>query len=725
MKRQELHPDFDWQKWTGEEQDLKSIGPLKASRILFDMLLIRQFEETLLSLQKEGCVWGPVHSSIGQEAAAAAVVGALKKEDKITGSHRAHHQFISKAVNYVLEESWDPIEDDIPGIACEVVTNVLAEIMGLAPGCCGGRGGSMHLRCKEAGVLGTNAIVGGGIPLATGAAFAEKYNQTGNIVVCFFGDGAVNQGAFHESCNLAGLWKLPIIYLIENNAYAVATHVKDSSAVENLSLRAVSYGMKGRVVEGHDVSGMYLAVEEASRDLRNGGAPYIIEVKCYRHMHHGGDQPGSAYGYRDKREEEQQRAKDAVSRFPLLLTDTGVIEEKDVDRIRSMTKECVERAVDFCTLDETPRKVRSHLWPSACTVESGMRSDGAELAEIIYSEKGDFSELREISFVEAISIATGRWLEKDAGVFVLGEEVANFGGGAYGATKGLPDRFPGRLYNTPFSECGFVGLAYGAAALELHPVVELMFPDFSLVAADQLFNQIGKARYMFGGTFDLPIVVRTRIAIGCGYGGQHSMDPAALFSIFPGWRIVAPSNAYDYIGLFNTAMQSNDPVLIMEHHSLYNKMFLIPAGSTDYFLPFGKASVVCDGKDVTVVAYGAMVGRLKDLSRELQDDNVSAEIIDLRTVDPPGIDYETIGESVKKTGTVVIVEEAPTSQGIGARIAAQITEKFFDYLDAPPVCINSLDVPLPVSRILESAIILSDEKILEIIRAVSSRLLFP
>ena len=340
---------------------------------------------------------------------------------------------------------------------------------------------------------------------------------------------------------------------------------------------------------------------------------------------------------------------------------------------------------------------------------------------IPYSEEEDFSEFQEISYSNAIATVTGRWMEKDKNVIEFGEEVASFGGGAYGATKGLPAKYPRQVINTPISEAGFVGLTCGAAMSGMRPIVEIMFPDFSLVAADQLFNQIGKARHMYGGTTDLPIVARTRIASGCGYGGQHSMDPVALFALFPGWRIVAPSNAFDYIGLFNTAMHSLDPVVILEHHSLYGKIFPVPKHSLDYFIPFGKAKILVSGHDITILVYGAMAERLRHLHQDLGALGISAEIIDLRSLDLPSIDYDTIGISVKKTGAVAIVEETPRSQSIGEKIAAVITERFFDYLDAPPGCITSMDVPNPVSRKLEETVLIKDSDIVKMIAAMANR----
>ena len=709
---QKLTHDFDWRHLSSEESDFAGMEPLTAARILFNTLLIHHFEHALLALKNEDCVWGPVHSSIGQEALAAATMAALKKGDKIAGSHRAHHQFLSKALNFVLHDNWNPCREELPKDAFDVVRRTMAEIMGLAPGYCGGRGGSMHLRYIEAGILGTNAIVGGGIPLATGAAYAEQQQQSGNVVVCFFGDGAINQGAFHEACNLAGIWKLPIIYFIENNLYAVGTRTDKSCAVPDLALRATSYNMTARIIEGHDAPAIYDTVKDIADGIRAGNRPCIIEAKCYRHYHHAGDKPGSAFGYRKKTEETEWLKLDAVTHFPQKLIEAGVLSEGDIQHIRQLVDLAVSQALDACSVPGTPRTIREELWPQSESAAFGMRSDGKELNGLDYKEAPDFRQSREISYSNAIAEVTGRWMERDKQVVIFGEEVASFGGGAYGATKALPAKYPEQVINTPISEAGFVGLTCGAAMSGMHPIVEIMFPDFSLVAADQLFNQIAKARHMYGGHTDLPLVARTRIAAGCGYGGQHSMDPVGLFALFPGWRVVAPSNAFDYIGLFNTAMHSLDPVLMLEHHSLYTQKFDIPADALDYCIPFGKAKVVEEGEDLTVLCYSSMVGRVQRLQQELRAGGCSVELLDLRTLDLPGIDYETIGTSVKKTGAIVIVEEAPRSQGICDKIAAGVCERFFDYLDAPPACVNSQDVPNPVSRKLEEAVLLDDREII-------------
>ena len=720
MRKQKLQCDLDWARITGTGEDLKRMGALRAGRVLFEMMLINKFEHALLDMKNKDLVWGPVHSSVGQEGTAAAIMSALEEKDKIAGSHRAHHQFLAKALNYVLDEKWSPVKKDLPSKAQQVVNKTMAEIMGLAPGYCGGRGGSMHLRWAEAGILGTNAIVAGGIPLATGAAYAEKFLKNGSVMLCFFGDGATNQGSFHESLNLAGIWNLPIVYVIENNQYAVGTSVSYASAVKNLSVRAGSYAMKGRIVQGNDIPGLYQITHEILDDVRKGNGPYIMEVECYRRYHHAGDQLGSAYGYRKKTEEEQWQKKDGLRLFTDLLANNGLLDKKQVERLNAMAADAVKNALDFCTSNDGCA-VAEELWPDPASAAFGIRSDGKELEQIDYRERIDCDLFASMKYSDSIAAVTGRWMEKDRTVIEFGEEIANFGGGPYGATKGLKTKYPDRVINTPISEAGFVGLAFGAAISGLKPVVEIMFPDFSLVAADQLFNQIAKARHMYGGKTDIPLVGRTRIAVGCGYGGQHSMDPVGLFALFSGWRVVAPSNSFDYIGLFNTAMRSLDPVMFIEHHSLYTQSFPVPKDNLDYCIPFNKARLVSEGNDITVVTYLSMVGRMEALKDELDSKGVTFDLIDLRTVDLPGIDYDTIGISLKKTGALVVVEQAAAAQGIGDRINSRVTERFFDYLDAPPGWVTSMNVPNSVSRVLEEAAIISDKTILNSVERMAKR----
>lgn len=715
----ELEPDFDWKRVEVGLEDIGSQDRQCLLSMLQEIHLIRAFETTVLELKRRKLVHGPVHSSVGQEAVAVGAMSAIRRTDLVAGTHRAHHQFLAKAVRFYAPEDYDPLRDALSPETQEAVKRLLAEIMGLAPGCCGGRGGSMHLHDADIGLLGTSAIVAGGIPLATGAAWAQKYEKRDTLVACFFSDGAMNQGAFHEALNLAGLWKLPIVYVVENNQYAVGTSVAESVPIRHLSLRAASYGMKGRIVDGMDPVAVKAAVEEAADDLRRGGAPYLIEAMTYRFFHHAGDIPGSKYGYRDRGEEDTWRSLDPAKTFPAKLMECGYLSEDENEHLQRAAQGVVDRAVDFCTEGERNSRswqVSASLWPEPRSLTEGLRSDGRELDGVAFVEAEDLPLERTVQYVEAIAGVTGRWLEQDPRVFVLGEEVANFGGGAYQATKGLPERYPGRIINTPISEAGFSGLACGAAICGLKPVVEIMFPDFALVAADQIFNHIGKLRHIYGGRIRMPLVIRTRVAIGCGYGGQHSMDPVSLFAMFPGWRIVAPTTPFDYIGLFNSAMLSEDPVLVVEHHELYNKTGRIPSDGYDHYVAMGKAKKLTEGADVTVLAYSSAVALATEAAAELAKEGIGVEAIDLRTLDFASMDYGTIGESVRKTGRLVIVEQAPRSGSIGATIAWECERRLPGCLKCPPARVAGADVPNPVSRVLELAALPSVETTTEAIR---------
>ena len=706
---------------------MAALPPGVAARMLFDVLLINRFELALLELKGSDALWGPVHTSVGQEATAAATVAALRPSDKFAATYRSHHQFLAKALQYRVPADWDPAAQELPEAGLEVVRRTMAEIMGLTPGYCGGRGGSMHLRYAEAGFLGSNAIVAGGLPLAAGAAYAEKQAGTGNLVVGFVGDGALHQGALHEALNMAGLWKLPLICFVENNRYAVATSVRQASAVEDLSVRAAAYDMDGYVVDGSDPVAIYQMMRHVAGGLRGGGRPAMIEAKCYRRFHHSGDVPGSAFRYRSRQEEAEHAAREVTRVLPAAVEEAGLLSADQVAHVRRRSEQAVLAAMDACAVkgEDGAWAVRAELWPRAETAADGMRSSGSEWQGITFVSPRDLSAngaaAKDMVYSDAIAAVTGRWLERDPRAIVFGEEVANLGGGAYGATRGLPERFPDRVINTPISEGGFAGLGFGAAQLGMRVVVEIMFADFALVAADQLFNQISKGRHMYGNTPDVPLVVRTRIGTGLGYGAQHSMDPVGLYGLFPGFRIVAPATSADYVGLFNSAMHSLDPVVMLEHNALYTQSFPVPDGDLDYFLPFGQAELVAEGDDLTIVTYGHLVGRCLGLVERLRGAGVSADVIDLKTLDHADLDYAAIGASLARTGAVLIVEEAARSHGIAATVAEQVQSRFFDHLDAPVAVLTSLDISTPVSRALELAALVSDDQIVETAVAVGRR----
>ena len=695
------------------QADLESIDHVDLRRMLILIYLVREFETRLLELKDEDLVHGPVHASIGEEAVAAGVATALRKSDLVASTHRAHGHFLCKALAYYAPDDYDPLRDGFTPPMQRAVERTLAEIMGLRDGWCGGRGGSMHLYDADSGNIGSNAIVGGGIPIATGVAWAQRIQQKDTVVVSFFGDGAFNQGCFHEVANMAALWQVPVLYLVENNLYAVGTCTTDSSCVQDLACRAIGYGFDGLIVDGMDPVAVYVAVRREVERMRHAPSPALIEAKTYRYRHHGGGLPGYAFGYRSRDEEAEWLALDPATVFPERLIGLGVISEEQNARLQQMAQASVAQAIDLCTMEEDGRRtIPVEKWPPAASAARDVRYEGDVFAEIRFQEPGDFDAFEEMTFVEAIAAVKLENMKHDQRIIVLGEEVANLRGGVYGATRGIDEHFPERLVNTPISETGFVGMGGGLAAAGLRPVVEIMYPDFALMASDQLFNQIGKLRHMYGGQVRFPLILRTRAGIGFGYGGQHSLDPSGLFALFSGWRIMAPSNAFDYVGLFNTAMRLQDPVLIIEHGKLYQESGQVPAGILDYFVAYGKARVVRAGEDVTVVTYMTGVRKCLGIAEELAaEEGISAEVIDLRTLDYTGIDYATIGESVKKTGSLLIVEQAPQSMTLAGRISYEVQARYFDYLDCPIGTVSGLDVPPPVSRKLEDAVLPSVDQI--------------
>jgi 2-oxoisovalerate dehydrogenase E1 component len=702
-----------------EDQDWETQSPESLLWITQQIILIRRFEEAVLRLKDQDLVYGPVHASIGQEAVAAGVASALRPSDKVTGSHRAHHHYLAKVLSALRPPNHNPLKDGLTVEMEHAVQVLLAEIMGLSEGCCGGRGGSMHLYHPEGGVVGTNAIVAGGVPHATGAAWADRFLGRDNITVCFFGEGGLYQGVVHESSNLGALWGAPIIYLIENNQYAVATPLTESCSAKVACAVGGAYYMPGLQVDGMDPLAIKLAVEEVVRKRGEGWLPCYMEAQTYRYFHHAGKLLGSAYGYRDKVEENQWQQKDPLNLCIRQLTRLGLLDEEKQGVLTDNADRCMEKAVAHCTETRTDGKVivRESLWPAPASLMDGLRDDTI-LSDGPFLEAEDAECSKEIRYSDAIARVTGRWLERDPNVIVIGEDVANLGGGAYGATKGLLDRFPGRVRNTPISEAGFSGLACGAAMNGLHPIVEIMFSSFVLVAADQLFNQIGQLGHIYGGKAKVPLVVRTRVATGLGYGVQHSLDPVALFSLFPGWRIFVPTTPFDYIGLFNVAMRSKSPTVMVEHHEFYARRGKIPPGPADYLVWPGRAKVVRQGEDATVIAYGHMVTLALEAASRLEAEGIRIEVIDLRTLDEAALDYETIGKSLKKTSVLVTTDQAPATNSVGPKIAAECLKRFFDYFDAPPAFVAAPNVSIPVSRRLEQLCLPSVNQIAEAVRTV-------
>jgi len=693
------------------EQDWEATPRDLLGRALLILCVVRLFERWLVD--HVDLVHGPLHSSIGQEAVAVGASLAMAASDQITSTHRAHHHVLAKQIAGHLPPGFDPFS--APGLPAAVFGSVgrtLAEILGLTDGLAGGRGGSMHLVDLDAGVLGTTAIVGGGIPIATGAALAARLRGRPTVVISFLGDGATSIGAFHEGISLARTWNLPAIFVVENNLYSVATTVRETAGFEDLVIRASGQDMPGILVDGMDPVAVLRAVEGARSHVLQGNGPVLIEARTYRFYHQNGPLPGSAFRYRTKAEEQAWQVRDPFVVLPRRLLSANLASPDEVDHVRQLAEELVSRAVDWCTV-AGPEGVfiRAHRYPTVATIANGVLGPGLPpVAESLLDAEQD-PGAEEITFAAAISRTIARWLERDPDVFVMGEEVGHLGGGAFGATRDALLAYPERVLSTPICENGFSGAALGAAFAGMHPIVELMYPDFILEAADQLFNHIAKARYMYGGSQPIPIVLRIRTAQGRGYGPQHSCDPAALFGLFPGWRIAAPSSPAEYVGLFNAAMLTRDPVLIIEDHRLWPSRSQLPRAAFDHVLPLRSARIVRSGTDVTVLAWSHALGRVTAIAQRLLEQGIEAEVLDPRWLDWNGFDRAGLIRSVEKTGALVVIEDATFSHSIGGQLIDRVLPDLFPHLRAAPIRVTGADVPTPVSKPLETFAMLRDENI--------------
>lgn len=622
------------------------------------MVRIRRFEEAASKLFKATEIPGFVHLSIGQEASATGICWPLRDSDVITSTHRGHGHCIAKGLDSA---------------------SMMAELFGKETGTCKGRGGSMHIADPRIGIFGANGIVGAGMPIAGGAAHAARSRGNGDVAVAFFGDGAIGQGMFHEAANLAAVWKLPLILACENNGYSEFSSFDEQNPVP-VAARALAYGIEHVVVDGNDVVAVATAMSDLLERVRAGGGPAILETVTYRwHGHYEGDPER----YREAEEIAAWRAKDplVIARARMLETGTPQVV---IDEIDGEVAAEIERAV---------RDARVAHYPDPATLDCFVLApEGQARAEQAFEPYGVYRTM------DAVSEALADSLEEDPSVFVVGIDVGR-GGNVFGLTRGLVERFPGRLLDTPISEMAIMGVGVGAAMAGMRPVVELMYMDFLGVCLDQLLNQAAKLPFMTGGGATVPMVMRTQFGAGRSSGSQHSQSLEALLAHIPGLTVVMPSTPADTYGLLRSAIESPNPVVFVENRLLYGRQG--PKPPSTHRVPLGKAAVVREGTDLTVVSYSRILHDCLTAAEQLSAEGISVEVIDLRTVAP--IDRDTILTSLAKTSKLAIVHEASQEFGIGAEIAAMSVDEGFWLLDAPVVRIATPRVPAPYAPSLEKA----------------------
>ena len=635
------------------------------------MQLIRSSEEQLARCHARGLIHGACHTYVGQEAIATGVCAHLRANDAIFSTHRGH--------GHALAKGMPPAQ-------------LFAELFGRETGCSRGRGGSMHLFSPEIGMMGTSGIVGPSILQAAGAGYSFAVQKTDQVAVAFFGDGATNNGAFHEGLNMASIWKLPVLFICENNQFATEVPFESAAGNSNVAARAAAYGMTGVQLDGNDVAAISAAAEEAVARARRGEGPTLLECKTYRTRPHSegmGD-----YTYRTREDVAAWRERCPIKRHRQTLIESGLATAAQLDAIDAEIAaeiEAVTTAAEAAPFPK-PADATTHVYaPVHPVVEPSNTAT------------------RPLSFAAATLEALDREMALNPNIFVFGEGIG-VRGGNFGTTVGLFAKYGAqRLRDTPIAERGFVGMACGAAMTGARPIVDFMFIDFINDAFGELVNQIAKMQYMSSGRLKMPVLLRGCVGIGHAAATHHSGSYHSIYSHIPGLRVVIPSTPYDAKGLFTHALRCDDPVLFLEPRELMAIKGPVP--EEDYEIPFGKARILQQGDKATVVGIGHLAQRALTAAQ-----GTGAEVIDPRTVSP--LDTETILASVKKTGRLLIVDEAFAPCSLGAEIAAQMADIGFDYLDAPIRRINGAFAPTPYSPTLEPAVIPSQDQIAAAITAL-------
>lgn len=552
----------------------------------------------------------------------------------------------------------------------------------------------MHLFAPDVGLYGTNGLVADGMPVGVGLGLAAKLKQTDRVAVVFFGDGAANHGACHESLNFAAVQDLPVIFVCENNMYATDTPLWLATRNTDLATRAEGYGMPGVSVDGNDVEAVYKAAKEAVARARQGEGPTLIEAKTYRLCgHHEGDVPLGSY--QSAEEADQWKQKDPIPALRAKLLKKRSVSAAQLNGIDKAVGRRIQAAVRFALKQEAP---------DPATAYDHVYAESPPPVEI---SPDAWNDTTSANWMTAVCAGIAEEMRRDPSIAYLGEGVGKRGG-CFGHSMGLWQEFGrDRVIDTPISEAGFAGAAVGAAAAGCRPVADLMFADFMFDASPQIVQQAAKLRYVSNGQLGAPVVFRAMIGSIKNTGPHHSGCYHSIWAHQPGLMVAIPSTPADAKGLFKTALRSSDPVVFLEHKQLLSMIGPVP--KEEYSIPFGVAAVLRQGTDVTLVACGLMVRRCLEAAEQLAAKRISCEVIDLRTVVP--LDLDTVTDSLRKTGKLVVVDEGYSMCGLGAEIGQSLMESAFDCLDAPIARLHTGPATHPFSPLLEAEITVTTERI--------------
>jgi len=650
---------------------MRSMIPASDLQGLYRALLLpRLIEDKMLRLLRQGKLskW---FSGIGQEAISVGVAAALRDDDWILPLHRNLGVFTTRGVD---------------------LERLFRQLLFKEGGFTGGRDRTFHFGLLDHHVVGMISHLAAMLPVADGLALAAQRRHEPRVAAAFVGDGGTSEGDFHEAVNLAAVWKLPVIFVIENNQYGLSTPVREQFAVENLASRGAGYGIPGVVCDGNDLLAVHQTVSDAAARGRKGDGPTLIEFKTFRMRGH---EEASGTAYVPPALFEEWRAHDPIARLERTLDRSGTLTAKAREALRQQLIAEIDATADRVLGAPEPkssadRELADVYAPSPAT--HIVPCDAHDAPRTSHPAPDD----PEVRYVDAISDALRLVMRHDPTTVLIGQDVAEYGG-VFKVTKGFVEEFgKARIRNTPIIESGAIGAGLGLALDGMHPIVEMQYGDFVSCGFNQIVNNLAKTHYRWGAP--VPIVLRLPIGGGLHAGPYHSQNVEQWFTSIAGLKVVAPATPVDAKGLLIAACEDGNPVLFMEHKWLYRSMKgRVPDGV--YRIPIGRARRAREGTDATIVAYGVAVHWAMEAADLLAGEGHAIDVIDLRSLLP--WDQDMVLESVKKTGRCLVIHEAPLTGGFGGEVAAVVARDAFPWLDAPVERLGALDTPVPAAQALE------------------------